>query len=301
MHAAVIDQEIITRYAGQPARLPADLRAAIERAWGDQPVQLYAHADLDGALRLTSGWLALGPAQVAVARRVEAGGWSIQHIDRARITAVRETPGLSANALLLLGEPDDPPLAVVRYTHRQRGAFENIRFVLEEAQAGRSVAPDDADRVYADAVARPVRDAQALVARRRAAVMLRLLAYLRPYRRQVTFGMASAAVITMVSLVPPWLAGYVIDQVVRPAQEGILARDRAMTIAWLAVAGMVVVYGVRQISAHLRLRLMSVLGELVARDLRAELYEHIQRLSLAFFSRKKTGSLITRVTSDTDR
>lgn len=46
---------------------------------------------------------------------------------------------------------------------------------------------------------------------------------------------------------------------------------------------------------------MSVVGEWVARDLRAELYEHIQRLSLAFFSRKKTGSLITRVTSDTDR
>src|SRR5204862_5003065 len=34
---------------------------------------------------------------------------------------------------------------------------------------------------------------------------------------------------------------------------------------------------------------------------RAELYEHIQRLSLSFFSRKKTGSLITRVTADTDR
>ena len=37
------------------------------------------------------------------------------------------------------------------------------------------------------------------------------------------------------------------------------------------------------------------------RDLRAELYEHIQRLSLSFFSRKRTGGLITRVSSDTDR
>jgi ATP-binding cassette subfamily B protein len=46
---------------------------------------------------------------------------------------------------------------------------------------------------------------------------------------------------------------------------------------------------------------MAILGEWVARDLRAELYEHIQRLSLAFFSRKKTGSLITRVSADTDR
>jgi ATP-binding cassette subfamily B protein len=93
----------------------------------------------------------------------------------------------------------------------------------------------------------------------------------------------------------------VIDKVIRPAQEGSLARSAAAAMAWLAVATMAVLYVIRQAAAHLRLRLMSVLGELVARDLRAELYEHIQRLSLSFFSRKKTGSLITRVTSDTDR
>src|SRR5213075_1489879 len=38
-----------------------------------------------------------------------------------------------------------------------------------------------------------------------------------------------------------------------------------------------------------------------ARDLRDDLYEHIQRLSLSFFSRKRPGSLITRVSADTDR
>src|SRR5207247_11448186 len=64
---------------------------------------------------------------------------------------------------------------------------------------------------------------------------------------------------------------------------------------------MAAVYLVRQAAALVRLRLMSVLGEWVARDLRAELYEHIQRLSLAFFSRKRTGSLITRVSADPDR
>jgi ATP-binding cassette subfamily B protein len=46
---------------------------------------------------------------------------------------------------------------------------------------------------------------------------------------------------------------------------------------------------------------MSVVGEWVVRDLRTELYRHLQRLSLSFFTRKKTGGLITRVTSDTDR
>ena len=43
---------------------------------------------------------------------------------------------------------------------------------------------------------------------------------------------------------------------------------------------MAVVYLVRQAAAVIRLRLMSIMGEWVARDLRTELYEHLQRLSL---------------------
>ena len=295
------DHEIISRYIGQPARLPTELRARIEREWGNQPVQLYALADLDHALRLHESWVALGPRHVAVARPAPGGAWQVQSVERARIRAVQEAPGLSANTLLLLSVPDDPPLAVVRYTQRQRGAFENIRFVLDEALEGRTVEPDDADRVYADAVARPVRDAQALVAGRQSAVILRLLRYLSRYRRELTLGLTAAAIVTLASLVPPYLAGYLIDDVVRKANEGTMARGVAATVAWIAVGAMAALYVLRQVAAHVRLRLMSVIGEWVARDLRGELYEHIQHLSLSFFSRKKTGGLITRVTSDTDR
>ncbi|HET9386421.1 MAG TPA: ABC transporter ATP-binding protein, partial [Gemmatimonadales bacterium] len=222
---------------------------------------------------------------------------------RADVEAVREAPGLSANTLTILGAPGEPALALLRYTHRQRRAFENIRFVLEEQLAGhdREVPSVDADRVYADSIARPIREAQALVSGRQTAVIRRLLGYLKPYRRQLTLGMAAATVITLVSLIPPYLAGLLIDRVVRPAQAGTLALERAWTIAWIAVAAMAAVYLIKQGAAYLRLRLMAILGEWVARDLRDELYEHIQRLSLSFFSRKRTGSLITRVSADTDR
>ena len=207
MQHSVIDREIIGRYIGQPGQLPPALREKIEGDWGAEPVQLYAMSDLDAGLRLTESWVALGPRRVAIARSSN-GSWDIRTIEREHIQAVQESPGLSANTLVLSGAPDEPPLAVLRYTQRQRGAFENIRFVLDESINGRTVTSDDADRVYADAVARPIRDAQALVARRKAAVMLRLLKYLTPYKRQVMFGMGAAAVITMVSLVPPYLAGY---------------------------------------------------------------------------------------------
>jgi ATP-binding cassette, subfamily B, bacterial len=297
-----LDDHIIARYTAQPARLPVELRREIEHAWNGAPVQLYALADLDQSLRLSESWLALGSTHVAIAKR-SGDGWEIRSVERTAVEAVRESPGLSANTLTILGAPGEPALALLRYTHRQRRAFENIRFVLEEQLAGHAhdVQGVDADRVYADSIARPIREAQALVSGRQTAVIRRLLGYLRPYRRQLILGMTAATVITLVSLVPPYLAGLLIDHVVRPAQAGTLPLARAWTIAWIAVAAMGVVYLVKQGAAYIRLRLMAILGEWVARDLRDELYEHIQRLSLAFFSRKRTGSLITRVSADTDR
>ena len=294
--AHTLDQAIIARYAGQPARLPAELRARIEASWSGAPVLLYAFADLSPRLELTESWVALGREQVAIARSGE-----IISFPRRRLTAVRENPGLSATTLAFLGAPDEPPLAVVRYTHRQRRAFENLRFVLAEGLLGHSVDAVDADHDYAEAVARPVRDAQALVAGRPHAVISRLLGYLKPYRRDLTLGMAAATLITLVSLIPPWLAGYVLDRLVVPARAGRLPVERAALLAWIAVSAMALVFLVRQGAAWIRLRLMAIMGEWVARDLRTELYEHLQRLSLAFFSRKKTGSIITRVSADTDR
>ena len=294
------NEAIIARYTDQPARLPPKLRREIETRWDGAPVQLYALADLDQALHLTETWVALGPTHLATARR-GAQGWVIEDLWRSRVESVRLAPGLSATTLTVLGRPGDPALLVARYTHRQRRAFENLKFVLEEALGGRAVPVSDADAEYADAVARPVREAQALVAGHDVAVIRRLLGYLRPYRRQLVIGMAAAGLITLVSLVPPYLAGYLIDRVIRPARDGSLPLGRAGVIAWLAVATMALVFVVRQAAALVRLRLMAILGEWVARDLRAELYEHLQRLSLSFFSRKKTGSLITRVSADTDR
>src|SRR5438445_12943731 len=92
------DTEIVARYTAQPPRLPAELRRQIEASWHGAPVQLYAFADLDHALRLTQVWVALGPGQLSVARPVERGDqWEIESVERAHIQAVREAPGLSAS------------------------------------------------------------------------------------------------------------------------------------------------------------------------------------------------------------
>ena len=261
---------------------------------------LYAFVDLDATMRLSEAWLALGPEHLAIATGSSERP-DIRVIERSRIGAVRVLPGLSCHVLTVLGAPGEPALAVLRYTYRQHRAIENIRFVLDEALEGRTVAEADPDDEYVEGLARPIRDAQALVARNELAVLWRLLAYLRPYRFKVALGMSAAALITLCSLVPPLLAGYLLDDVVGPVQRGDSTASRVATAAWLAVAAIGAVYVLRQLCAWLRLRLMSILGELVACDLRDDLYEHLQKLSLSFYSRKKTGSLITRVSADTDR
>ena len=296
-----IDREIIERYTDQPVRLPAELRQRIEALWGDRPVELYALADLDAGFRFAETWVTIGPQHVALSSRSDDGDWDVRSFERGRVEAVRETPGLSGSTLSFLAAPGEPALALVRFTHRQRRGMENLKWVIQQQLEGRRVETTDADVEYARGVAGPVREAQSLVAGKEMAVLWRLLTYLRPYRRQVLAGFAAAGVITLVSLVPPYLAGYLIDEVVAPFQAGALSLEQAAQVAWIAVATMAVVYLLRQMAAWVRLRKMSVLGEWVARDLRTELYEHLQGLSLSFYSRKKTGSLITRVSSDTDR
>ncbi|MGD8289161.1 MAG: hypothetical protein PVI31_11110, partial [Gemmatimonadota bacterium] len=115
VNQATIDRTIIERYTDQPARMPVEVRRAIEGAWGGHPVQLYALIDLDAGMRLSEAWLALGPEHVAVARR-DGEAWSVETLARRAVGAMRETPGLSGSSLTFLGEPDEPALAIVRYT-----------------------------------------------------------------------------------------------------------------------------------------------------------------------------------------
>ncbi|MEN8177884.1 MAG: ABC transporter ATP-binding protein [Pseudomonadota bacterium] len=298
----VSDHEIIDRYTNQPVIMPLDLRSRIEQQLEGQPVQLYALSDLDVSMKLSQTWIALSPDYLVIAESdSKASDARLHLIERSVIQSVREIPGLSCSTMVIQGDPGDVRLAQFRYSHRQRRAMENIRYLLEQQIAGRSVEPDDPDTVYAAAVAQPVRDAQASVAGQRLTVLWRLLSYLRPYRKELVVGMLAAVMMTILSLLPPYLTKYLIDQTIEPFESGALTMEKAQLIGWTVIGALAAAYLLREIGHWLRLRFMSVLGEYVAADLRRELYEHLQTLSLSFYSRKQTGSIISRVSHDTDR
>ncbi len=270
-------------------------------------IQAYAFVDLDPQLQLCETWLIL-TASTLVVWPSPGDGQGARLIPRSLIRNAGVTTGLSCNTLTLTlgGQVDDAPQSaeflLLRFTQRQRHAVECLSALLVQGTAPRVSESLDADVLYAQKVAQPIREAQALVTNNEAAVVWRLLAYLRPYRGQVTLGMGAALLITVLSLVPPLITGYLIDDIVGPVQAtGGAATEAIATTAWLGVAALAASYALRRLAAWVRLRFMAVVGEYVARDLRTEIYAHLQKLSVAYFSKKKTGSLITRVTADTDR
>ena len=129
---SVLDESIIERYTDQHARMPLELRERIEAEWDGTPVQLYALADLDASLKLSETWVALGVEHITIAGLQNGGPVRLTTFDRARIRGIREIPGLSCTQLVFQGEPGEPALALVRYTHRQRRAMENIMFILQQ-------------------------------------------------------------------------------------------------------------------------------------------------------------------------
>jgi ATP-binding cassette, subfamily B, multidrug efflux pump len=122
-------------------------------------------------------------------------------------------------------------------------------------------------------------------------LMRRLLRYVKPYRPLVIASCALLLVEGLLQLVGPALTKKVID-------EAIPTRDARAVLGW---AGLFAASLVAQfVCSYGETMLTSLLGQNVMRDLRMEIFAHLQRLSISFFDRNPVGRLVTRVTSDVE-
>ncbi|MGI9642644.1 MAG: ABC transporter ATP-binding protein, partial [Acidimicrobiia bacterium] len=117
----------------------------------------------------------------------------------------------------------------------------------------------------------------------------RVFAYARPYRTHLLIVLVTIIVITLMSLLPPLLMRQLIDVAI-PEED-----LRMVTLLGL---GMVAVPLVNGIVGVLQRRETALVGEGIIHDLRRELYDHLQAMSLSFFTNTKTGELMSRLNSD---
>ena len=96
-------------------------------------------------------------------------------------------------------------------------------------------------------------------------------------------------VATAAALAPPYLAGRAIDDGIRDKDTG------ALTVILVAfVAAALVNWGATYVQTYL----INWVGQRALQDLRLQLFDHLQRLSIGFYSRNRTGVLISRLTND---
>ena len=124
---------------------------------------------------------------------------------------------------------------------------------------------------------------------RRLGKLRHLLTLLRPYRGRVILMLFALLVATAAALVPPYLAGLAIDAGI---DEGDLNALTLILIAFVAAA--LVNWGATYVQTYL----INWVGQRALQDLRIQLFEHLQRLSIGFYSRNKAGVLISRLTND---
>ncbi len=120
----------------------------------------------------------------------------------------------------------------------------------------------------------------------------RILALFRPYRSALTGLLALIALTAGLSMIPPFL--------LRDLLDGVFAQtDKIDTTRLdLLVAGMVAIPVVTGIIGVWQTWLSNRIGQSVMHDLRASVYSHLQRLSLAFFTRTRTGEVQSRIAND---
>ncbi|MGV9642443.1 ABC transporter ATP-binding protein [Streptomyces sp. NPDC003514] len=117
----------------------------------------------------------------------------------------------------------------------------------------------------------------------------RIAAFARPHRRRIALFVVLGVLTALLAVATPVLAGDVVDTIVRGGDEGAVVR-LALLIALIAVAEAALGILGRRLSARL--------GEGLILDLRTAVFDHVQRMPVAFFTRTRTGALVSRLNND---
>ncbi|MDE2402046.1 MAG: ABC transporter ATP-binding protein [Burkholderiales bacterium] len=129
-------------------------------------------------------------------------------------------------------------------------------------------------------------------------VLLRLGRFAKPYRGQLAAGFALTLASTAATLVPPYLSIPLMDDVLIPFQNG-KHIDPWLVGAYLGglLLAALLAWGL----GWARTYLLSLVSERIGADLRTTTFDHLLGLSLDYFGGKRTGDLMSRIGSETDR
>ncbi|HEY0848215.1 MAG TPA: ABC transporter ATP-binding protein [Noviherbaspirillum sp.] len=128
--------------------------------------------------------------------------------------------------------------------------------------------------------------------------LFRLWRFARPYKGQLIAGFLLTLASTAATLVPPYLSMPLMDDVLIPYQNG---QQIDTSLVALYLSGLFGAALLAWVLGWARTYILALVSERIGADLRTTTYEHLMRLSLEYFGGRRTGDLMARIGSETDR
>ncbi len=276
--------------------------------------------DLDPQLRFAQSLLALTDQRLLACS--PEGNWRSWPVSNAGGTPsqglnLRHFDHAGVGTLELLGAPGDDgagPQRLASWRFTLGGNVQALRmvrlFALQQAvarsgPAGAGALPDDEPALCPDCDLPLPPDSEECPACARELhtppstwVLLRLWRFAHPYRHQLLAGFLLTLASTAATLVPPYLTIPLMDDILIPFQNGQQIPPGKVGLILGGLLGAAVLGWALNWA---RTYLLALVSERIGADLRTATFDHLLELSLDYFGGKRTGDLMSRIGSETDR
>jgi ATP-binding cassette subfamily B protein len=276
-----------------PGEWQAALAGRLER--GEEALAWF-EPDLDTSLNYDRGLVVLTNRRLLAAA---GGGQRWQTWPLPLGTSLRTVEQGAAGVLELIAP--EGRLAHWPYTAGRSAAARRLAQCLSDFHANGSVAPTAV--AYCPSCGAAMTGGRCDVCEAEPAApsvasLFRLVGFARRRAGLIFWGFLLTLIATVVGLIPPYLTMPLIDRVLVPLQNG---HKEVFGLVWWYLGGLAVAAVAAWALDWARLFVLARVSERVSADLRSHTYAHLQRLSVEFFGGKRTGDLIARVSSDTER
>ena len=294
-------------------------KALPDKGIGIETVRFAARSDLEPGGSFGESWFVLTGMDVLA---LDATGNILHRVPYKEVTGIRAEAVVDGGILVLEKEAD--AVDFLRYSNGLAPKLGYIAQFLSEEIEYRQGKRDEApvwnykeEKKFCQSCGLPLRDefSPCPACTKKHRVLLRILSYLKPYKLPATVVIVCVLGSMTLQLVPPQLQRILVDDVLAlnnpaTAAQGVsetwlgqvFRQIRTASIALaVAVGCLMIVHIINSLFEILLGRLSAWLTLRMTADIRSQIYTRLQSLAIRFFDKRKTGTVISHITEDSQR
>lgn len=222
------------------------------------------------------------------------GGHAAKAIEIAEVKDARIVSSVGGG--VLIADTEEGPVALARYTSVLNGkmgfAVKTIQAIVKKEELPVPSEKDEPKICPSCQSRLPEGTSVCPTCMDKGKVIMRLLAYAKPYKGSMITAALLLMVATLMELVPPYLTKIIVDDVIQPKSVG--------SALLLLVIGLAAARVMLSLMQTLRGYIGVWVGSKLMGDIRRDIYQSLMNLSLSFFDRRQTSQFIGRVNSDSE-